>query len=121
MGTPTVQFRLGGPLAREDLPQLCERMRLALTASGADLAVCDVQSIGRADAVAIDALARLQLTARRLGCRMRLQHASTDLRNLLAFVGLDDVLLRLDSGREAEEREQLLGVEEERELDDPPA
>jgi anti-anti-sigma regulatory factor len=71
------------------------------------------------DAVTVDALARLQLAARRAGRRLQLRDASDDLRKLIAFVGLDDVL-RVESGREAEERKERLGVEEERELDDPP-
>jgi hypothetical protein len=42
--------------------------------------------------VTIDALARLQLAARRHGCRVRLHHASHDLLDLLDFVGLRDAL-----------------------------
>ena len=45
-------------------------------------------ALDRPDAVTIDALARLQLTARRLGCRLRLRHASPELRELVAFMGL---------------------------------
>ena len=70
------------------------------------------------DIVTVDALARLQLAARRAG-RLQLRDASDDLRKLIGFVGLDDVL-RVEPSRKAKEREQRLGVEEERELDDPP-
>ena len=45
-----------------------------------------------ADAVAIDALARLQLAAQRRGCQVRLRGASVELRDLVAFMGLRDVL-----------------------------
>ncbi len=45
-----------------------------------------------ADAVTLDALARLRLTALRLGYRLRLVHASDELRALIAFAGLADVL-----------------------------
>ena len=38
--------------------------------------------------------------------------------DLLAFAGLGDVL-RVEAGRQAKQREERLGVEEERELDDP--
>jgi anti-anti-sigma regulatory factor len=79
--------------------------------------VCDLSSLAP-DAATIDALARLQLTAKRLGCECRLRHASTELRDLLVFAGLADVL-RVEPGREAEQREERLGVEEERQLDDP--
>jgi anti-anti-sigma regulatory factor len=72
------------------------------------------------DAVTVDALARLQIAARRAGRRLQLRNASDDLQKLIAFVGLDGVL-RVEPGRKAEERKDRLGVEEERELDDPPA
>jgi len=68
----------------------------------------------------IDGLARLELAARRLGLQLRLRHASAELEELLTLVGLREVL-RVETGREAEEREQRLSVEEERELDDPSA
>jgi anti-anti-sigma regulatory factor len=79
--------------------------------------VCDASDLD-ADAAAVDALARLRLTARRLGCRFRLRNATDELRELLAFVGLAEVL-GVEPGRQAEERKQGGGVEEEAELDDP--
>jgi ABC-type transporter Mla MlaB component len=119
MGSSTVVVRIGGPLARDELPSLCELMGALLAASGADLVVCDVRGLERPDAVAVDALARLQLTARQCGCRVRLRHASDELRELMAFIGLEKVVLGVEPSGQAEEREQLAGVEEERELDDP--
>jgi hypothetical protein len=44
------------------------------------------------DAVTVDALARLQLAAKRLSCRLLLSHASPELLELVAFMGLADVL-----------------------------
>jgi anti-anti-sigma regulatory factor len=82
--------------------------------------VCDLSGLGDADAETIDLLARLQLAARRHGRTLRLLHASPALQDLIAFVGLDAVL-RVEPGREAEEREDALGVEEEGQLDDPAA
>jgi anti-anti-sigma regulatory factor len=79
---------------------------------------CDVRGL-KADAAAVDALVRLQLAARRVGAELRLCHASTELRCLLVFCGLDEVL-GLEPQREAEEREESLGVEKEGELPDPP-
>jgi ABC-type transporter Mla MlaB component len=52
---------------------------------------CDVSGV-EADAVTVDALARLQLAARRHGCRVQLRNASGGLVDLLAFMGLDAVL-----------------------------
>jgi hypothetical protein len=62
--------------------------------------VCDVASLAP-DAAAIDTLARLQLTARRVGLELRLRHASSELQDLLAFAGLRDVL-RLEAGGQSE-------------------
>jgi hypothetical protein len=44
------------------------------------------------DAVTVDVLARLQLGARRCGCRIALHGAPPELLALLAFMGLADVL-----------------------------
>jgi hypothetical protein len=44
-----------------------------------------------ADAVALDALARLALAARRHGCKIRLRGAGADLWSLIDLSGLRDV------------------------------
>ena len=80
--------------------------------------VCDVRAV-RPDAAALDALARIQLNARRLGLELELRHASKALLDLIAFAGLDEVL-RAELEGEAEEREERGRIEEERELDDLP-
>ncbi len=87
----TVAFAISGPIRRADLPGLCERVCALLTESGADVALCDVAGV-EPDAVTVDALARLQLAARRLDCQVRLRHASDALLDLLTFMGLRDVL-----------------------------
>jgi ABC-type transporter Mla MlaB component len=87
----TVVFAIHGPIARADLPGLCERVCALLARSSADAAVCDVRGVDP-DAVTVDALARLQLAARRHGCQVRLRHASEELLELVAFMGLADVL-----------------------------
>ena len=63
-------------------------------------------------------LARLQLTARRAGVELRLR-PPPELLELAAFLGLAEAL-RLEAGRQPEEREERRGVEEEGQLDDPP-
>jgi anti-anti-sigma regulatory factor len=62
---------------------------------------CDVSTLTDADELALEALVRLQLTARRLGRSVRLCNASTQLVDLLALVGLTDVL-PVDSGVEVD-------------------
>jgi ABC-type transporter Mla MlaB component len=89
--TPTVTLAITGPLARTDLPQLFARTCRLLEADGVQLLRCEVSDVA-ADAVAVDALARLALAARRRGCRMELRGASADLYELVAFMGLTGVL-----------------------------
>ena len=72
-----------------------------------------------ADVTTIDALARLQLNAQRIGQLIRLRDASAELRQLIDFAGLDEVL-RVETRGQTEERENALGVEEERQLPDSP-
>ena len=91
-GPSTIVFAIGGPLARDELPVLCARFRAAVEETTARVVVCDVGGLGRADAVAVDALARVTLVARRLGCTVRLRHASDELLGLVAFMGLEGVL-----------------------------
>lgn len=87
----TIAFAIDGPITRDDLPGLCERVCTLLERSRADVAICDVSGVNP-DAVTIDALARLQLAARRHGCQVRLRDPSEELLELLAFMGLRDVL-----------------------------
>jgi ABC-type transporter Mla MlaB component len=88
----TFVFAIWGPIQREDLPGLCDRVCALLTANdGAEVALCDVEGVG-ADAATVDALARLQLAARRHRCQVRLRGCTPDLRDLVTFMGLRDVL-----------------------------
>ena len=72
-----------------------------------------------ADLATAAALARAHVNARRLGARLCVVNASPELQELIAFVGLADVLLGRGQGQ-VEEREEPLGVEERGEADDPP-
>ena len=87
----TTAFAIHGPITRADLPGLCNRVCALLEQSGAAVAVCDVRGV-EPDCVTVDALARLQLAAGRHGCQVRLRHASNELLDLVAFMGLADVL-----------------------------
>lgn len=95
MAAPTpapreISLELRGPLRREDIPGLCERI-CDLMQPGVKRAVFEV-SAASPDAVTVDALAQLQLMARRRGCQVRLRGASRELRELVAFMGLANVL-----------------------------
>jgi hypothetical protein len=102
--------------------------------------VCDVAALADSpDVTTIDALARIQLTLRAHGLEILLRGASEELVELIELVGLADVLrvepekrapvsgldpreqanaLGVEPWRQAEQRKQRSGVEEERELDD---
>jgi len=87
----TLGFAIRGPIARDDLPGLCDRVCALLTSRAPSVVLCDVEGVA-ADAVTVDALARLQLAARRHGCQIRLRRASRELLDLVAFMGLRDVI-----------------------------
>jgi ABC-type transporter Mla MlaB component len=87
----TLAFAIRGPITRADLPGLCDRVCALLTENAGRIVLCDVRGV-EPDAVAVDALARLQLGARRHGCQVRLRGASSELLALVAFMGLADVL-----------------------------
>jgi ABC-type transporter Mla MlaB component len=116
-----------GPVTRDAIPALCERARRLLEGCDAGPVACDVAALTEPDAVTIDALARLQLTARRLGYRVELRRACEELEDLLSLTGLLGVLTghrarvasAVESWREPELREQLLRVEEEADPRDP--
>ena len=86
-----ITFAIGGPIVRPDLPGLCDRVCALLQEGTPAVAVCDVSDV-QVDAVTVDALARLQVAARRRGCHVRLQNASAELLELVAFMGLRNVL-----------------------------
>ena len=88
-GLHTIAFTIDGPIYRTDLSGLCARVGALLGASGASVANCDVRGADP-DAVTVDALARLQLAARRNGCKVRLRHASDELLALVELMGLTD-------------------------------
>ena len=103
---------------------LCACVRTLLNESDAGFVVCDLGALVDPDAVTVDALARLQLTACRYGRQFRLRHACGEMRDLLALMGLGNIVrletaLRLKPRRQAEERKQGRGVEEERDPTDP--
>lgn len=116
---------VAAPIGDGDVARLCERLRAVVGTSDAEIVVCDVGALP-ANARTIEAVARLQLTARRLGRRIRLQRASQELEQLLAFAGLADVVAVGSPGlrgrsRHAEQRKHPGRVEERVDGDDPPA
>ena len=70
---------------------LCSQVQRLLARPDVDVVTCDVTGV-EPTLTAIDALARLQLTARRLGGRIRLRGTSTDISRLIDFAGVAEVL-----------------------------
>ena len=91
-----VAFAIRGPITRADLPGLCDRV-CALLRTSDDVVACDVAGVAP-DAVTVDALARLQLAARRLGCEVRLRNASAALLEVVELMGLTHVLAERTTG-----------------------
>lgn len=124
--------------SRADVESLGDDVRELAGCEGSPM--CDVGDVAEPDADTIDALARLQLLALRVGVRFRFSSACEELRDLLALTGLADVLpceqppcdpprRAASSGSsssveplgQAEQRERALRVEKERDPRDPPA
>lgn len=90
----TISFAIRGPILRSDLAGLYGRVCALLTGHAGAMLVCEVRGVA-ADAVTVDALARLALGARRHGCQIRLRGASEELLELVSLMGLTDVLCEL--------------------------
>jgi anti-anti-sigma factor len=88
----TIVLSLAGPIDRVHIRELCTRVRIYLESADAELVICDLAAVAHPDAVTVEVLARLQLTARRLGGRVGLRHACRELRDLLDLMGLGEVL-----------------------------
>jgi ABC-type transporter Mla MlaB component len=88
--SPPLLLQVRGPLRRSDLPELYAHTCARLADGGHRVVVVEVSGLS-ADAVALDALARLALAARRYGCRITLRGASADLWGLIDLTGLRSV------------------------------
>ena len=108
----------------DEVPDLIERLGPGIVRGDSTIILCDLARLADADMATVDALARLALRARRMGCAVTLRDPSTELLELVGLAGLDEVLPCAPvSGVEVigqpEEREEPLGVEEERDAGDP--
>jgi ABC-type transporter Mla MlaB component len=111
-------WAIGPTIDRADIPILCANLVALLDVTGATVVMCDVGRIVEPDAVTVEALARLQLTARRFGRYLTICRANHRLLDLMTFVGLSDVL-SVESARQAEQRTEPVGVEERADPPDP--
>ena len=108
-------------VSRADLNAACERLHALAGGGDVDAVACDVSELA-AELAAVDALARLALVARRLGCPLKVRRASPELRDLVELCGLGDALGVVGrNGRQPEQREEPVDVEEGVDPDDAPA
>ncbi len=87
----TVELRLPAPLTDDVVASSCDALRTRLRVGGVTRVVCHLDRV-RSDLAAIDALARLALTARRTGVEFDLRGHDPDLAPLLQLVGLSGLL-----------------------------
>jgi ABC-type transporter Mla MlaB component len=89
---PPGTIRLRGSVERADVADVCARESGAFATSGAETVACDLQGVENPALPIVDVLARLALVGRRSRHRMRLEHASPAILELLALCGLTDIL-----------------------------
>jgi hypothetical protein len=82
-----------------------------LTDARPPVVVCDLHGMqGPVDLATVDALACLGLAARRLGGALRVLGASDELRELVVFAGLQNVVTLADGGAESADPTTLADV-----------
>jgi hypothetical protein len=119
MTSAGVRFAVGPTVRRADIAGLCADLAGLLRGGAGGVVICDVAAVAHADVVAVEALARLGMTARRHGWRLAISGARPDLLALVWLVGLADALPQ--AGRQPEEREHARRVEEVGDGRDPSA
>ena len=93
----TVEFAISGRIEPEDVSGLCDYVCARLQTATPSRVICDLGGVIASDAVAVEALARLQLASLRRGCSIELRNAPAQLRDLLQLVGLDQVVPATDA------------------------
>ncbi len=102
------------------VPRRAPDATVVLVRGDVEVATWTLGDCGRPDLDVVDELARLALTARRMGCSILLRHVGDQLSQLLDLVGLRQELLGVEVVGQTEVGEQV-GVEEVVVPDDPVA
>lgn len=120
----TLTVEVHGAVAPTDVLALGLAIRDTVAAAGIETVVCHGDGLMRPDLAVADLLARLEHLMRPAGVAVRVVGAPARLRELADLAGLEECLAgcwsALESGREAEQREEPRGVEEEVQPDDDP-
>jgi ABC-type transporter Mla MlaB component len=86
-----MQIAIQGPLERAYISCLLEQACSLLDETGPEVLLCKLSDVA-ADAVALDALARLALSAHRRGCSLMLSGDCAELRSLATFAGVAEAI-----------------------------
>ena len=111
-------------IGRQEIRKLCRRIRRLVRESGGGRVRCDLGDIG-VNLGTVDTLCRMQLAALRSGGTLQLENVCGELLDLIDLVGLSDLLpgcrqLAREAKRKAEQGEEAVGLQEERDAGDPP-
>lgn len=119
---PGIRLILEGPMVDAEVRAMCERLGTMLDCGRTDRVECDCSALNVGDLRTVDALARLQLTARRRGGNLLLHGAPVGLAELVSLVGLARILrLGVEVVGQPEHREEAGGIQEEGDAGDPVA
>jgi anti-anti-sigma regulatory factor len=88
----TAVFPIAGSLTSEVIPALCQQLTSLMKCTSAKVIVCDLAELESFNLATIDALAQLQLTARRHGREIQLRHLPQRLKALIKLCGLEQTL-----------------------------
>lgn len=98
-GPTSVVLVLAPPVTRASIPRLCDQVSFLVLTCDVDVVTCDLRAVVEPDATAIEALAKMQLTAKRLGRTIRLRHPCSFLKALLTLTGLASTLPIVDEAQ----------------------
>lgn len=93
-------LEVSGRLESSNVPALCDRLRALVESGGAGDVLCDVGSLVNCDLRALEALARLGLTAKQLGCELSLWRPSWQLVQLINLAGLEGIFVVYQAGQQ---------------------
>ena len=98
----TIVVDLHGPVNREhgDLPALLSRVRALANHGCADI-VLNLEELTDIDSIVVGTIAHAYISTNRVGARLRLQHVSPELRQMLAVTKLDRVIKILEADEPA--------------------
>lgn len=81
-----------GRICGADVARVTDQIRALLSHSAVDMVICDAGAVRAVDLQTVDALARIQLAARRVGGEIQVCRAPPELRELLAVLGMAQVV-----------------------------